>query len=510
MNSSTTPSRRSIVAALTLLLLGAAGGYWFANYRSDKQTSSMPAAGARKVLYWHDPMVPNVKFEKPGKSPFMDMQLVPVYADEAGNDTGVHVSANVTQNLGIRIAKVEKATVQRKLAAVGSVAFDDQLSEVVTARVEGYVTRLFVRSALEKVRRGQALAEIQAPAWIEAQQEYVSLLDAQSEAGRSLQAAARERLRILGVPEATIRRIEAQRKAVGTTTIVSPIDGVVSELGVREGAGFMPGAVLFRINGLGTVWVNARIPETQLSLIAIGSEVQATATAWPGATFKGEVIALLPQVDADTRTSSARIALDNKEGKLSPGMFVSLDLMAPMAEPQLQVPSEAVITTGERSVVIVANPDGTFSVANASVGAEQDGRTIILKGLSEGQSIVASGEFLIDSEASLKSAITRLESPAAQLIAEKLRERDGKAVSHMTRGTVIAMDDKTITLDHEAVPSLNWPPMKMGFALPAGGLPKNLKIGDRVEFTFDNRDGGYRIESITKIESREAHEERAP
>ena len=420
MTGSTLPSRGWIVAGLVLMLLAAGGGYWFAHLGSGTQATAAPAAGERKVLYWHDPMVPNVRFDKPGKSPFMDMQLVPVYADEGGDNGGVRVSSSVTQSLGIRIARVERAAVHRTLSAVGSVAFDDQLLEVVPARIEGYVSRLFVRSALEKVRRGQALAEIQAPAWIEAQQEYLSLLGAQSESGRSLQAAARERLRILGVPEATIRRIETERKTVGTTTLASPIDGVVSELGVREGAGFMPGAVLFRINGLSTVWVNARIPETQLSLVAIGSEVRATATAWPGAAFKGRVIALLPQVDADTRTSSARIVLDNKDGKLSPGMFVSLELSAPAAEPQLLVPSEAVITTGERSVVIVANADGTFSVVNVGVGAEQDGRAAILNGLSEGQAVVASGQFLIDSEASLKSAVSRLESaPLAQPELEK-------------------------------------------------------------------------------------------
>jgi Cu(I)/Ag(I) efflux system membrane fusion protein len=411
MSRLTIPSRGWIIAAFALLVLGASGGYWFGNFRHD-QGSAAPMSGERKVLYWHDPMVPNVKFDKPGKSPFMDMQLVPVYADEKGPDTGVHVPANVTQNLGIRIAKVERASLERRLTAVGSVAFDDRLLEVVPARVEGYVTRLFVHSTLEPVRRGQALAEIQAPAWIEAQQEYLSLLDAQSDSGRSLKAAARERLRILGVPEATVQRIETQRKTLGTTTLTSPVDGVVSELGIREGASFMPGAVLFRINGLRSVWVNARIPETQLSLVAVGSKVQASATAWPGATFAGKVIALLPQVDADTRTSSARMALDNREGKLSPGMFVTLELLAPMTGPQLLVPSEAVITTGERSVVIVANTDGTFAAADVSAGAEQDGRTVILKGLAEGQSIVASGQFLIDSEASLKSAISRLEGAA--------------------------------------------------------------------------------------------------
>jgi Cu(I)/Ag(I) efflux system membrane fusion protein len=409
MNESKFPPRGWIVAGLALLLSAAAGGYWAAKQFGAHEIPTGAASGERKVLYWHDPMVPNERFDKPGKSPFMDMQLVPVYADEAGDGGGVRVPANMAQSLGIRLGKVEKAAVQRKLSAVGSVAFNENLLAVVPARVEGYVTRLFVRAPLERVRRGQPLAEIQAPAWLEAQQEYLGLLDAQSEAGRSLRAAARERLHVLGVPEATILRIEAQRKTTGTTMIVSPIDGVLSELGLREGAAFMPGTPLFRINGLATVWANARIPEAQLSLVSTGSDVQASATAWPGIAFKGKVVALVPQVDAETRTSTARIELDNKEGKLSPGMFVSLEVAAPAVGEQLLVPNEAVITTGKRSVVIVANPDGSFGVADVIVGAERDGRTIILEGLPEDQSIVVSGQFLIDSEASLKSAVSRLE-----------------------------------------------------------------------------------------------------
>jgi len=411
MNLNSIAPRHWLLAIVVLILLAGAGGYWIANYGAHNLPAAA-ASGERKVLYWHDPMVPGARFEKPGKSPFMDMQLVPVYADEAQAESGVRVAANVTQSLGVRVGKVEKMTTQRKLTVVGSLVFNDQLVEVVPARVEGYVTRLFVRAPLEAVRRGQRLAEIQAPAWLEAQQEYLSLLDAQSESGRSLQAAARERLQVLGVPEATIRHIETQRKTAASTTIVSPIDGVVSELGVREGAGFMPGTPLFRINGLGTVWVNARVPEAQLSLVSLGSDVTATATAWPGVAFKGKVIALLPQVDADTRTSTARIVLDNKDGRLSPGMFVSLDFLAPQPQAQLVVPSEAVITTGTRSIVITAN-EGAFGVAEVSVGAEQDGRTAILSGLGEGQSIVLSGQFLIDSEASLKSAVSRLEGTEA-------------------------------------------------------------------------------------------------
>jgi Cu(I)/Ag(I) efflux system membrane fusion protein len=461
------------------------------------------------VLYWHDPMVPGARFEKPGKSPFMDMELVPVYADEAGADSGVRIAANVTQSLGVRIGKVEKTTLQRKLTVVGSLAFNDQLVEVVPARVEGYVTRLFVRAPLEKVRRGQPLAEIQAPVWLEAQQEYLSLLEAQSESGRSLRAAARERLHVLGVPEATIRRIETQRKTAATTTIVSPIDGVVSELGVREGAGFMPGAPLFRINGLQTVWVNARVPEAQLSLVSLGSEVTATATAWPGVAFEGKVIALLPQVDADTRTSTARIVLDNKDGKLSPGMFVSLDLVAPESQVQLMVPSEAVITTGTRSIVVTANDEGAFGVAVVSVGAEQDGKTAILSGLHEGQSIVLSGQFLIDSEASLKSAVSRLDAPPPAMAAEPMKAIASPG-SHTAEGTITAIGADSITLDHGAVASLDWPAMTMGFALPTAAMAQDYKVGDRVTFTFTQIEGGFRIETISKLDDKAMPKEHAP
>ena len=392
-------------AALVLVLLAGAGGYWIAS-RSHPTSSPQSQAG-RKVLYWNDPMKPEVRFDKPGKSPYMDMDLVPVYADEA-HDGNVRITPNVVQNLGIRVGKVERVAFEQEITAVGSVAFDESRLAVVPARVEGYVTRLFVRTPLERVHRGQPLAQIQAPAWLEAQQEYLALLDAQSETGRSLRNAARERLRVLGVPDGTIARIESGRKTYATTTIASPIDGVISELGVREGAAFASGAPLFRINGLATVWVNARIPEANLSRVVPGSKASASATAWPGETFAGRVIAILPEVDAQTRTATARIELANPHERLSPGMFVSIALAAPGGEPQLAVPSEAVITTGARTVVVVVNGDGSYGVANVAAGSESNGLTAILSGLTEGQRVVLSGQFLIDSEASLRSADSRL------------------------------------------------------------------------------------------------------
>lgn len=397
-----------IIAAIVVLTIGAAGGYWIGQ-RQPERTGSAP--GERRVLYWHDPMVPSAKFDKPGKSPFMDMQLVPVYAGEEGG-AAVKVSPSVTQNLGIRLGKVEKTVLQPKLSAVGSVAFDEHLLEVVQSRVEGYVTRLRVKAPLDRVQRGQPLADIVAPAWLEAQEEYLALLDAKSERGQSIRDAARQRLVVLGVPNSTIRDLERDRKTNATTTMLAPIDGVVTELAVREGAAFMPGAALFRINGIRTVWVNAQVPEAQVSMIPMGATVAARATAWPGVTFAGRVVALLPEVDPQTRTLSVRIVVENPQLKLAPGMFVSVEFTGTAAEAQLVVPSEAVIMTGERNVVVVAREGGGFDVAEVTVGTEVDGKTAILSGLEEGQSVVISGQFLIDSEASLKSAVSRLSAPA--------------------------------------------------------------------------------------------------
>jgi Cu(I)/Ag(I) efflux system membrane fusion protein len=409
-------ARRNAIAlaasAVILLAIGAGAGYWWAQRnaasRASMSSSEGSSSGERRILYWHDPMVPGQKFDKPGKSPFMDMQLVPVYADEAGEGADVRVSRSVAQNLGIRLGRVERVALSNELRAVGSVAFDERLLAVVQPRVDGYVTELHVRAPLERVRRGQPLAEILAPEWLEAEQEYLALLDATAERAQGLRDAARQRLVVLGIPESTIQNLEKARKANATTTLFSPIEGVVTELGARQGAAFTSGASLFRINGLSTVWVNAQIPEAKVSAVSPGAGVEAHATGWPGTTFKGKVIALLPDVDRETRTLTARVALENKDGRLSPGMYATVNFVATAGEPQLVVPSEAIISTGERNVVIAARDEGGFDVVNVSLGAEHGGRTVVLSGLNEGQSIVLSGQFLIDSEASLKSTVNRL------------------------------------------------------------------------------------------------------
>lgn len=401
---------RLFAALVGVLLIGAAIGYGLTTWLRPAP-ATMAVAGERKILYWHDPMVPNQRFEHPGKSPFMDMQLVPVYADDGAGGVQVKIDPAVAQNLGLRLGKVERGSLSLRLSAVGAVAYDERLLQVVQARVDGYVSRLHVKSTLVPVRRGQPLADIVAPTWFAAQQEYLALLDTQSQRGGEIRAAARQRLAVLGMAESAIQHLEADRKASATTTLYAPVDGVVAELGVREGAQFMAGAPLFRINSLHKVWAVAQIPEAQVSAVNAGAKVSVRATAWPEETFKGRVMALLPDVDAATRTLPLRIEIENPGSRLVPGMFVSMDFEMPAETPQLLVPSEAVIVTGSRSVVIVARQSGGFDVVDVKIGRESGGRTAILSGLEEGQSVVTSGQFLIDSEASLKSTVARLTTP---------------------------------------------------------------------------------------------------
>ncbi len=413
-----------IVALTAATLIGALGGYMWAHHSSSDASgaATMNATAESnadsqkgKVLYWHDPMKPEARFDKPGKSPYMDMQLVPVYASGAADSGGIAVSSNMRQSLGIRIGRVERAAVASTLAAVGTVAYDEHRTTLVQARAAGFVSKLFVKAAQDRVHQGQPLADVTVPVWVEAEGEYLALLSNVSASNSALRGAARARLLLLGMPETAVIALEQERKVPASTTLPAPADGVITELGVREGAAFAEGALMFRINGLATVWVNAQVPEFQAANVVVGRAAEIRATAWPGQVFSGRVEALLPQLDPSTRTLTARIAVDNRAGKLTPGMFVNATLTDPPRAPQLWVPSEAVIVTGQRSVVIRVRDDSTFEAVDVTTGSESGAKTAILSGLSAGDSVVLSGQFLIDSEASLKSAVNRLSasSPAA-------------------------------------------------------------------------------------------------
>jgi len=457
-----------------------------------KPTSAQidPATG-KKILYWHDPMVPGQKFNKPGKSPFMDMQLVPVYAEGDGDASTVAISPRVQQNLGVRTAEVTKGALTQALDAVGSVAYNDRDVAVVTARTGGYVERLYVRAPLDPVHKGQPLAELYVPDWIAAQEEYLSVRRMQGQGTETLVAAARQRMLLVGMDENQVRSIESGGKVQPRFTLTAPINGVIAELGAREGSTVPAGTMLFRINGLGSVWVYADIPESRAAMVRVGALAEARTSALPERVYKGRVAAILPEVTAATRTLKARVEIVNAGGLLVPGMFATISFAPRAAADVLLVPSEAVIQTGQRKVAILALEGGKFLPVDVETGTEANGQIEIRKGLATGQKVVVSSQFLIDSEASLKATTTRMSEapPATEAQASKI---------HRGTGKVEAVSQDAVTLSHAPIPSLQWGAMTMDFKLPAAGLPKAIGKGDLVNFEFtQDKDGQAVLTTIT-------------
>lgn len=442
-----------------------------------------PVTGS-KILYYRDPMVPASKFDKPAKSPFMDMMLVPVYASSDAEQGKVIVSPRIQQNLGVRTAVVTDGTLSPKVSAVGSIAFNERDQATVQARATGYVERLHVRATLDRVKKGQPMLDLYVPDWVAAQDEFLAIKRMQGSDLGSLVDGARQRMRQAGMSDEQIRQVEASGKSQARITITAPLGGVVVELMAREGMTVMAGTTLFRINGLSTVWANAEVPESQAALVRPGAKVQASSPAAPGVTFDGKVQAILPEVNSATRTLKARLELANPGARLVPGMFVSMQFMGMQARKSLLVPTEAVIQTGKRTVVILAEENGRFSPVDVQPGLESGGQTEIKRGLQAGQRVVVSSQFLIDSEASLKGVEARLnETPKPADTTGAISTTT--APRHEGEAKIVAMGKEAITLSHGPIASLKWGAMTMDFKRPAlPDLPKNLAVGSQVGFEF--------------------------
>lgn len=481
----------------------AAGGFYAGRHTtgpSDTSMATAPAASSpadKKVLYWHDPMVPGQRFDKPGKSPFMDMQLVPVYADSDSADGGVKVSSTVQQNLGIRTATVRRADVSSSFDAVGAVQFDERLSVAVQTRVAGYVERLAVRAQMEQVRKGQALATIFAPEWLGPQNELLALK--RTGVSQDLIAATRDRMRAMSIPDSLIRQSEETGSAQARFTLSAPVSGVIAELDVREGVAVSPGMTLFRIAGLEKVWAVAEVPEAQAVRLTRGQKVKAVLQADASQMFDGELKEILPQVSASTRTLQARFEVDNKGGKLTPGMLLRLQVAGPSSS-RLVVPSEAVIRTGKRAVVLLRKESGAFESRDVAVGQEVGDDIEVTQGLNEGEQVVASGQFLIDSEARLRSVTGSMSAAAAAAPASAASMSAATSGVFVGEGKVESVESDGFTISHGPIAALKWPSMTMGFGKPSAKAFADIKPGDTVRFEF--KKGGaldYELVSVQRV-----------
>jgi Cu(I)/Ag(I) efflux system membrane fusion protein len=488
-----------ILSLLVLVAAIAASAYWLGAHRimpAPAKTASSAPSSEKKALYWYDPMYPQQKFERPGRSPFMDMDLVPKYSDantSKSDPNSVSVSPGIQQNLGLRLATVERSSTTSELNTIGTVALDERAITLVQARTAGIVEKLFVRAPNQAVTAGQALATLLVPEWAAAQQEYLAIKRANLTSDDGLVRAARERLKLSFMPDTVIAQVERSGHAQPRLTLYAPQSGFVSELSAREGMQVTVGAPLFKLASLAKVWVLAEFPETQAALLQTGAHVTATAQAYPTTVFSGTVEEVLPEVDPATRTLKARIVVDNPGAKLKPGMYTRITLLSGKSQSMLVVPQEAVIVTGKRSVVIIETESNRFAPIDIKTGRELGDKIEVLAGLSEGQRVVASGQFLLDSEASLRSALPVAPSMKAATSVK------AAPPAYATDGLIEKITPDAITISHNAIPALKWGPMTMDFQPPAGGLPKTIKAGDRVHFSLQPNQDAWQIVTIQPV-----------
>lgn len=390
-------TRARIGIALAALALTAGGvGYYFGSTGNGGNPAQTQSQDSRKILYWYDPMVPQEKYDQPGLSS-MGMQTIPKYAGESGQQAGVRVDPAAIQNLGMRVVTAQAGPIGSALDVTGTIDFDQRHVAIVQARSGGFVQRVYNRAPGDLVRAGAPIADLLIPEWGGAQQEFLAV---RRLGDQKLTAASKQRMHLLGMTDSVIARVERTGGTNGLVTITTPIGGAIQELNVRPGMTLSAGQTLAQVTGIGTVWLNAAVPEARAGEVRVGQAATADVAAFPGTPFSGNVEAILPTADATSRTITVRIGLPNFGLRLRPGMFATVHL-GQNAHVALLVPTEAVIRTGKRNLVMLAQSGGRFRPAEVEIGRESNGRTEILAGLGPGEKVVASGQFLLDSEATL-------------------------------------------------------------------------------------------------------------
>jgi len=369
---------------------------------AEPAATAVPA-GERKILYYRHPHNPAITSERPMKDE-MGMDYVPVHDDGGGGAT-VRISAAVEQNLGVRTAPAERAPLARRVDTVGYVDFDEKRIAHIHLRTQGWIQSLLVKSEGEVVNDGQLLFELYAPELVNAQSEYLQILTGGND---RLVAAAGERLLALGISPLQIETLRKTRKVEQLVRVYAPQGGIVARLGVREGMYVMPSVEIMTLADLSSVWLQAEIFERQAEWIEVGQRAEVRLSYLSGRVWEGVVEYVYPSLNPKTRTLRARLRFDNPDEALKPNMFAEVTIDAGVREDVVSVPREALIRTGKEQRVILALGNGRYQARRVEVGLQSGGRVEITRGLRAGEAVVTSGQFLIDSEASLKASLTRM------------------------------------------------------------------------------------------------------
>ena len=477
----------SFIKTLVALLLAGSGGAFLASSHADEE---------KEILYWVAPMDPNYKRDKPGKSP-MGMDLVPVYADENATGNVVSIEPIVVQNLGVRTARAERSRLWRGIDTVGYVEFDESRVSHIHLRTEGWIERLTVRSEGERVKQGDFLFDLYSPKLVNAQEELVTAIASGS---NSLIRASREKLASLGVSDKQIAQLQRDRKIQQRISIYAPQDGVVSSLSVREGMFIKPENRVMSLADLSSVWIIAEVFERQTEWVKNGQPAEVRLSYLPGQVWEGSVEYIYPSLDAKTRTLQVRLRFDNPDESIKPNMYANVRIFGGPKENTIVIPIEGLIRTGRAERVIVALGEGRFEARDVAAGIESGDYVEILQGLEDGDKVVISGQFLIDSEASMRASLMRM-SPAEGEEPTAGSPEEPAIRTAMGSGVIKALKsgENKINLQHDPIEELGWPSMTMDLMLDESVSLEGLAVGDTVMFHLEQRDNRYLITSIHKM-----------
>ena len=509
-----------VVFVLVAAALGA--GYWLGSRGGqDGRGAAAPQAAAqtegakqeRRLLFYRNPMGLPDTSPVPKKDP-MGMDYIPVYEgeDTAGSDSGIVISTEKVQKLGVRTEIAALRELSRSVRASGRIEVDERRLHTVSPKFEGWIEKLHVNATGQPVGRGQPLAEVYSPELVSAQKEYAiaaqgreSLRDAGPEAQAGMKQLAESglsRLRNWDISDEQIARLREGGEVRRTLTLRSPASGIVMEKKAVAGMRFMPGEMLYQVADLSSVWVIADVFEQDIGLVRVGQQAKVRIGAYPDKAFEGTVTYVYPTLKAETRSVPVRVELANPGGLLKPAMFASLELSAAGGAKVLAVPSSAVIDSGVRRIVLVqAGGDakaGRFEPREVKLGARSGDYVEVLEGVREGEPVVVAANFLIDAESNLKAAIAGFGKVSPGDTAKPA------SASHKAEGTLKAIDAAagTVSVSHDPVASLGWPAMTMDFVLANPSLAAKLAPGSPIAFEFVERKPGEWV--IYKLEAKGA------
>ena len=495
-----------------VVVAAAAGGYLIGTRQAGKPDAAATATGApageakkeRKLLYYRNPMGLPDTSPVPKKDQ-MGMDYVAVYEGEepASSGTGLRISTERLQKLGVRTQVAERRAIERMVRAAGRVEVDERLTATIAPKFEGYVERLHVNTTGQPVAKGQPLFEAYSPELVSAQREYViatrgmkALKDAGAESRSGMSQLAESsltRLRNWDVSDEQIEALERTGEAKRSVTFRSPATGIVMEKKAVSGMRFMPGEMLYQVADLSRVWVVADVNEQDIALVANGRKAQVRINAYPDKRFEGVVTYVYPTLKMETRTVPVRLELANPGGLLKPGMYAQVELAAGGTGKVVAVPASAVIDSGVRRVVIVQMGEGRFEPRAIEVGERSDDWVEVRSGVKEGEAVVVAANFLIDAESNLRAALGGLAGVPGSGDAGK------GSVTHRAEGTLDAIDAGTgmVTITHQPIASLKWPAMTMDFALANAAVASGVRPGSPIAFEFVERNPGEWV--ITSI-----------